>query len=150
MRRKQSILKTSMLPPGYIYTYNICVFNTLIIDIIYIQHVRWLEGYNHMALASLSICLSDPSTWNEMMSLDDPMYLPPTKTAGTAGFDEPSERRARSISRPSGSLSSSWIAGLAPSSQNNVLMLWHIQHELFVNITAAFFDDKSLILSNCD
>lgn len=82
----------------------------------YIHTCTMIGRYNQMALASLSICLSDPSTWNEMMSLADPMYLPPTKTAGTAGFDEPRARRARSISRPSGSLSSSWIAGLAPSS----------------------------------
>ncbi|ANM61407.1 unnamed protein product [Arabidopsis thaliana] len=45
-----------------------------------------------------------------MTSLVEPTSLPPTKTAGTA-VEQPSRRRAFSISRQSGSLSISWMVG---------------------------------------
>lgn len=75
-----------------------------------------ITSHNQMALESFSIFLSEPSKWKEMTSLAVPTYLPPMKTAGTAWLEPNVLKRARSISRPCGSLSSSWIAGLAPSS----------------------------------
>ncbi|KAF5937291.1 hypothetical protein HYC85_024797 [Camellia sinensis] len=81
-----------------------------------------------------------------MISFDEPTNCPPIKIAGTEGW-QPSLCSARSMSRPLASRSSSWIAGLAPSSRNSASMLWHMQHELLVKITAAFFDAKSLTLS---
>lgn len=113
---------------------------------VYIQIYNEQYGQNHMAFASINNCFSDPSTWRDITSLAEPTYLPPMKTAGTEGL-HPRPRNAHSISLPLTSWSSSWIAGLAPSSQKSDLMLWHMQHELFVKITAAFFDDNSLTIS---
>ncbi|KAF1878454.1 hypothetical protein Lal_00047123 [Lupinus albus] len=52
-----------------------------------------------MALASLSFCLRDPSTWRDITSFADPTNFPPMNTAGTEGV-HPRLLKAHSISLP--------------------------------------------------
>lgn len=42
--------------------------------------------YNQIDLAAMSFSFRDPFTWNDMTSLAEPTYFPPTKIAGTEGL----------------------------------------------------------------
>lgn len=85
--------------------------------------------------------------WRVMILSVDPTSWPPINTIGTGGLRPNNLLSTFSISLPLGSLSSSWMAGLTPSSQNSVLIVWHMQHELKLKITTGYWEVTANTLS---
>lgn len=105
--------------------------------------------YSQRAPAFLSMGISSPPRWRDMILLVPPTSFPPMNTTGTGGPLPSSLRSALSISLPLGSWSSSCTSALTPRSQKRRVTVWHMQHELKVKITTARSDASFITRSIC-